>query len=92
MLVTHAGIIGTCIVCWIIQLVSSTLLNMNTKSFFGKKLTLVTTLEEVNDIVEASDHVLSVVVLPPDAGDNQSPETDEEDINDNLDGAFEVAG
>ena len=62
---------------------------MNTKSFYVKKMTLVTTLEEVNDIVEASDHVLSVVVLPPEAGDNQSPDTDKEDINDNLDDAFE---
>ena len=49
-----------------------------------EKLTLVTNLEEVNEIVEASDHVLSVVVLPLETGDNQSPETDEEDINDNL--------
>ena len=57
-----------------------------------KKMTLVTTLEEVNDIVEASDHVLLVVVLPLETGDNQSPETDEEDINDNLDEAFELAG
>ena len=65
---------------------------MNTKSFYVKNLTLVTTLEEVNDIVEASDHVLSVVVLPPEAGDNQSQATDEEDINDNLDYAFEPAG
>ena len=48
-------------------------------------MTLVTTLEEVNDIVEASDHVLSVAILPLDTGDNQSPETDVEDINDNLD-------
>ena len=65
---------------------------MNTKSFYVKNLTLVTTLEEVNDIVEAFDHVLSVVVLPPEAGDSQSPETDAEDINDNLDDAFEPAG
>ena len=64
---------------------------MNTKSFYGKKMTLVTTLEEVNDIVEASGHVLSVVVLPLETEDNQSPETDE-DINDNLDEAFELAG
>ena len=92
MFVTHAGIVGTCIVYWIIQSVSSTLLNMNTKSFYGKKLTLVTTSEEVNDIVGASDHVLSVVVLPLETGDNQSPETDEEAINDNLDDAFELAG
>ena len=92
MFITHAGIIGTCIVCWIIQSVSSTLLNMNTKSFYGKKMTLVTILEEVNDIVEASDHVLPVVVLPLETGDNQSPETDEEDINDNLVDAFELAG
>ena len=67
MFVTHAAIIGTCIVCWIIQSVSSTLRNMNTKSFYVKNLTLVTTLEEVNDKVEASDHILSVVVLPPEA-------------------------
>ena len=65
---------------------------MNTKSFYVKKMTIVTTLEEVNDIVEASDHVLSVVVLPPEAGDNQSPDTDKEDINDNLDDAFEPTG
>ena len=61
---------------------------INTKSFYVKNLTLVTTLEKVNDIVEASDHVLSVVVLPPEAGDNQSPDTDE----DNLDDAFEPTG
>ena len=81
-----------CIVCWIIRSVSSTLLNMNTKSFYAKNLTLVTTLEEVNDIVEASDHVLIGVVLPHEAGDNQSPDTDEENINDNLDDAFEPTG
>ena len=40
------------------SVVSSTLCNMKTKSFYVKNLTLVTTLEEVNDIVEASDHVL----------------------------------
>ena len=57
------------------SVVSRTLCNMNTKSCYVKNLTLVTTLEEVNDIVEASDHVLSVVVLPPEAGDNQSPES-----------------
>ena len=54
---------------------------MNTKSFYVKKMTLVTTLEEVNDIV-----------LPPEVGDNQSPDTDKEDINDNLDDAFEPTG
>ena len=74
------------------SVVSSTLNYMNTKSFYVKKLTLVTTLEEVNDIVEASDHVLSVVVIAPEAGDNQSQDTDEEDINDNLDDAFEPTG
>ena len=65
---------------------------MNTKSFYGRNSTLVTTLEEVNDIVEAADHVLSVVVLPPEAGDSQSQDTDEEDVNDNPDGMFEPAG
>ena len=74
------------------SVVRRTLCNMNTKSFYVKNLTLVTTLEEVNDIVEASDHVLSVVVLPREDGDNQSPDTNEEDINDNLDDAFEPAG
>ena len=74
------------------SVVSRTLCNMNTKSFYVKNLTLRTTLEEVNDVVKASDHVLSVVVLPPEAGDNQSPDTDEEDINGNLDDAFEPAG
>ena len=48
---------------------------MTTKSFYGRNSTLVTTLEEVNDIVEAADHVLSVVVLPPEAGDSQSQDT-----------------
>ena len=63
------------------SVVSSTLPNMNTKSCYVKNLTLVTTLEEVNVIVEAFDHVLSVVVLPPEAGDNQGQDTDEKDIN-----------
>ena len=74
------------------SVVSSTFCNMNTKLFYVKIFTLVTTFEEVNDIVEASDHVLSVVVLPPEAEDNQSQDTDEEDINDKLDDAFEPAG
>ena len=65
---------------------------MNTKSFYGRNSTLVTTLEEVNDIVEAADHVLSVVVLPPEAGDSQSQDTDEDDVNDNPGGIFEPAG
>ena len=74
------------------SVVSSTLRNMNTKSFYVKTLTLVTTLEEVNDIVETSDHVLSVVVIALEAGDNQSQDTDGEEINNNLDDAFEPAG
>ena len=35
---------------------------------------------------------LSYNVLPLETGDNQSPETDEDDINDNLDDAFEPTG
>ena len=65
---------------------------MYTKSFCGINSTLVTTLEEVNDIVEAADHVLSVVVLPPEAGDGQSQGTDDEDINDNRDVIFKPTG
>ena len=41
--------------------------------------------------MEAADHVLSVVVLPPEAGDSQSQDTDEEDVNNNPDGIFEPA-
>ena len=33
-----------------------------------------------------------MVVLPPEAGDSQSQDTDEEDVNDNPDGIFEHAG
>ena len=65
---------------------------MNTKSFYGRNLTLITTLEEAHDIVEAADHVMSVVVLPPEAGDSQSQDTDDEDINDNRDGIFKATG
>ena len=42
--------------------------------------------------MEAVDHVLSVVVLPPEAGDSQSQDTDDEDINDNGDGIFKPTG
>ena len=67
--------------------------NMNIKSFYGRNSILVTTLEEANAIVEAADHVLSVVVLPPDSGDSQSHDTDDEDTNhDNRDSIFEPTG
>ena len=62
---------------------------MNMKSFYGRNSTLVTTLEEAHAIVMAADYVLSVVVLPPEAGDSQNQDMDEEDINDNRDGIFE---
>ena len=65
---------------------------MNTKSFHGRSSTLVITLEEAHDIVEAAAHVLSVVVLPLAAGDSQSQGTDDEDINDNRDGIFKPTG
>ena len=65
---------------------------MNTKSFYGRISTLVTTLEEAHDIVEVADHVLSVVALPHEAGDRQSQGTDDEDINDNRDGIFKPTG
>ena len=47
---------------------------------------------EAHDIVEAVDHVLSVVVLPPEAGDSQSQDTDDENINDNRDRIFKPTG
>ena len=55
--------------------------NMNTTSFYGdRKATKVTTLAEVHDMVDSSDKVLSVVVLPPDAGDNENQVSDEEEL------------
>ena len=67
--------------------------NMNTKSFYGRNSILVTTLEEEDAIVEAADHVLSLVVLPPDSGDSQSHDTNDEDTShDNRDSIFEPTG
>ena len=55
---------------------------MNTKSLYGRNSTLE----------EAANHVLSVVVLPPEAGDSQSQGTDDDEINDNRDGIFKPTG
>ena len=61
---------------------------MNTKSFYGRNSTLVTT-SEVNDIVAAADHVLPVVVLPAELRQSKSRHGYDEDVNDNRDGIFE---
>ena len=67
--------------------------NMNTTSFYGdRKATKVTTLAEVHDMVDSSDNVLSVVVLPPDAGDNENQVSDEEELRDDPETAHEPAG
>ena len=67
---------------------------MNTTSFYGdRKATKVTTLAEVHEMVDSSDNVLSVVVLPPDAGDNENQVSDEAaKLRDDPETAHEPAG
>ena len=69
------------------------IVNMNTTTFYGnRQTTKVTTLAEVNDLVECSDNVLSVVVLPPDAGDNENLVSAEEELQEDSESAHEPAG
>ena len=69
------------------------IVNMNTTTFYGNRQdTKVTTLAEVHDLVECSDNVVSVVVLPPDAGDDENLVSDEEELQENPETAHEPAG
>ena len=61
--------------------------------FYGdRNSTKVTTLAEVHAMVDSSDNVLSVVVLPSDAGDNENQVSDEEELRDDPETVHEPAG
>ena len=79
MFVTHAGIIGTCIVCWIIQSVSSTLLNMNTKSVYGKKfdISLETDEEDINDNLDDAFELAGQLAVEEETDEESDHETTE---------------
>ena len=66
---------------------------MNTRAFYGaRKVTHVSTLEEVNEIMENAKHVVNVAVLPPEAGDSGSQESAVEDVAESMKEIFEPAG
>ena len=63
---------------------------MNTRTFYGpRKVTHVSTLAEVNKTIENAKNVVNVVVLPPEAGDSGSRESDVEDVADSMEKIFE---
>ena len=58
----------------------------------SRKVTHVSTLAEVNETIENAKVVVNVVVLPPEAGDFGSQESDVEDVADSMEKIFEPAG
>ena len=66
---------------------------MDTRAFYSaRKITDVSTLAEVNKTMEIAKNVVNVVVLPPEAGDSGSQETDVGDVADILEEIFVPAG
>ena len=65
---------------------------MNTRAFYGaRKATHVSTLAEVNETIKNDKNVVNVAVLPPEAGDFGSQESNVEDVADSLEEIFEPA-
>ncbi|KRX18777.1 PiggyBac transposable element-derived protein 2 [Trichinella nelsoni] len=58
----------------------------------GRRCEQVSTLEEAKEVVDTSNHVLNVVVLPPTAGDSGSDDTDQEYLPDDAEDEFDPAG
>ena len=66
---------------------------MDTRAFYGvRKATHLSTLAEVNETIGKAKHVVNVAVLPPEAGDSGSQESDAEDVADSMEEIFEPAG
>ena len=66
---------------------------MNTRAFLRcKKVTHVSTLAEVNETIEKAKNLVNIVVLPPEAGDFGSQESDVEDVADGMEEIFEPVG
>ena len=66
---------------------------MDTRAFYGaRKATHVSTLAEVNETIENAKNVVNVVVLPPEAGDSGSQESNVEDVSNGMEKIFEPAG
>ncbi|KRY07581.1 PiggyBac transposable element-derived protein 3 [Trichinella patagoniensis] len=61
-------------------------------SLEGRRCEQVSTLEEAKEVVDTSNHVLNVVVLPPTAGDSGSDDTDQEYLPDDPEDEFDPAG
>ena len=58
---------------------------MNTRAFYNvRKATPVSTLAEFNEIIENAKNVVNVVVLPPEAGDCGTQESNIKDVADSL--------
>ncbi|KRX75179.1 PiggyBac transposable element-derived protein 3 [Trichinella sp. T6] len=57
-------------------------------SLEGRRCEQVSTLEEAKEVVDTSNHVLNVVVLPPTAGDSGSDDTDQEYLPDDPEDEF----
>ena len=63
------------------------------RAFYGvRKAIHVSTLAEVNETIENAKNVVNIVVLPPEAGDSGSQESNVEDVADSLEEIFDIAG
>ena len=63
------------------------------RAFYGaRKAIHVSTLAEVNETIENAKNVVNVVVLPPEAGDSGTQESNIEDVADSMEKFFEPAG
>ena len=63
------------------------------RAFYGaRKVTNVSTLAKVNETIEHAKNVVNVVVLPPEAEDFRSQESNVENVANSLEEIFEPAG
>ncbi|QQP42158.1 Hypothetical protein FKW44_016735, partial [Caligus rogercresseyi] len=65
---------------------------MDKASAYEIKLSKVTTLAEAEDIINSSDLVRGLTILPPNAADSCNQESDCEDVNEENEEIFEPAG
>ncbi|KAK4874345.1 hypothetical protein RN001_013705 [Aquatica leii] len=66
--------------------------SISVKSFYGRKVTKLTALEEARKVIEGSKSAIHVVLRPPDAWDSANQDSDVEEIGDKPDDMFEPAG
>ena len=66
---------------------------MDTRAFYdASRVTHVSMLAEVNETIKNSKNIVNAVVLPPEAEDSGSEESNVKDVADSMEEIFEPAG